>query len=40
MGEYPALSEQEIVAIGLQRLVLESGLRLDDVTITVEHTAT
>lgn len=40
MGEYPPLSEQEIVAIGLQRLSLESGLSLESITVTIEHPAT
>jgi hypothetical protein len=40
MGEYPALSDQEIASINLQRLRLESTLHLDNVTVTVEHYGT
>lgn len=34
IGEYPALSEQEIMAIGLQKLTLEHAV------ISIEHLAT
>lgn len=40
MGEYPALSEQEIIAIGLQKLTLESGMNLEHAVITIEHLGT
>lgn len=43
MGEHPPLSDEEIMAINLGRLRLESGLELDTATITAEflgHTET
>lgn len=41
MGEYPALSDQEIAAITLQKMTLESGASLEDVRVAVniEHLA-
>jgi hypothetical protein len=37
MGEYPALSDQEIAAILDQKIVVKSTPMLGNVTINVEH---
>lgn len=36
MGEYPALSDQDILAIKLRNLKMESGKVLDGVTLSVD----
>lgn len=36
MGEHPPLSDEEIMAITIQRMGLESGPGLADVTVTAE----
>lgn len=40
MGEYPELSQEDIAAIAIQRLVLESGVNLDQAVVTIEHLGT
>ena len=40
MGESPALSEQDIQTIALQRMIAESRVLLQQATIGIEHLAT